>query len=114
MAAADREETEVEWGLREAIAGQVLVANAATESYRFRHALLQGAVHGDLLPGERTRLHATYARLLASGDPEALAIGRRAGLAQPGQPRPPGGLAALVRAANDATAVSARPRPTAT
>jgi len=108
VAAADREETEVEWGLREAIAGQVLVANAATESYRFRHALLQEAVYGDLLPGERTRLHATYARLLASGDPEAPSRSA-AELAWHSLASHdlPGGLAALVRAANDATAVSA-------
>ncbi|MDF2709833.1 MAG: family ATPase [Nonomuraea muscovyensis] len=34
--------------------------------YAFRHALLQEAVYTDLLPGERTRLHATFARLLTS------------------------------------------------
>ncbi|MEV4100706.1 AAA family ATPase [Nonomuraea sp. NPDC049649] len=34
--------------------------------YAFRHALLQEAVYGDLLPGERTRLHAAFARLLTS------------------------------------------------
>ncbi|WP_275888225.1 helix-turn-helix transcriptional regulator [Nonomuraea lactucae] len=34
--------------------------------YAFRHALLQEAVYTDLLPGERTRLHAAFARLLTS------------------------------------------------
>src|SRR5690606_15937818 len=34
--------------------------------YAFRHALLQEAVYNDLLPGERTRLHAAFARLLTS------------------------------------------------
>ncbi|MEW9547281.1 AAA family ATPase [Nonomuraea sp. NPDC050783] len=34
--------------------------------YTFRHALLQEAVYTDLLPGERTRLHAAFARLLTS------------------------------------------------
>ncbi|MFC7589746.1 ATP-binding protein [Nonomuraea antimicrobica] len=34
--------------------------------YAFRHALLQEAVYTDLLPGERTRLHAAFARLLSS------------------------------------------------
>ena len=68
VAASGQPRAEVEQGLRDA-AGQVLVASAATESYRFRHALLQEAVYGDLLPGERTRLHATYARLLAESDP---------------------------------------------
>ncbi len=32
--------------------------------YAFRHALLQEAVYTDLLPGERTRLHAAFTRLL--------------------------------------------------
>ena len=31
------------------------------ERYAFRHALLQEAVYDDLLPGERTRLHAAFA-----------------------------------------------------
>jgi DNA-binding CsgD family transcriptional regulator/tetratricopeptide (TPR) repeat protein len=110
VAAAGRPEAEVERGLRDAIAGQVLVASAATESYRFRHALLQEAVYGDLLPGERTRLHATYARLLAeaaaeAGDPSASA----AELAWHclASHDLPGGLAALVRAANHAATVFA-------
>ncbi|MEV0159537.1 helix-turn-helix transcriptional regulator [Nonomuraea fuscirosea] len=34
--------------------------------YAFRHALLQEAVYTDLLPGERTRLHTAFARLLTS------------------------------------------------
>ncbi|MFI6734064.1 ATP-binding protein [Nonomuraea sp. NPDC050451] len=34
--------------------------------YTFRHALLQEAVYTDLLPGERTRLHAAFAKLLTS------------------------------------------------
>ncbi|WP_328808109.1 helix-turn-helix transcriptional regulator [Nonomuraea antri] len=34
--------------------------------YTFRHALLQEAVYTDLLPGERTRLHAAFAGLLTS------------------------------------------------
>lgn len=32
--------------------------------YAFRHALLQEAVYNDLLPGERTRLHAAFTKLL--------------------------------------------------
>jgi DNA-binding CsgD family transcriptional regulator len=58
-------EAELERGLREAVAAHLLVADAASESYAFRHALLQEALYGDLLPSERVRLHATYARLLA-------------------------------------------------
>src|SRR6266516_2590458 len=53
VAAAGRPEAELEQGLREAIAGQFLVTAPTTESYRFRHALLQEVVYGDLLPGER-------------------------------------------------------------
>ncbi|MGN9783793.1 helix-turn-helix transcriptional regulator [Nonomuraea sp. ZG12] len=34
--------------------------------YAFRHALLQEVVYTDLLPGERTRLHADFARLLTA------------------------------------------------
>jgi DNA-binding NarL/FixJ family response regulator len=103
-------EAEVERGLRDAIAGQVLVASAATESYRFRHALLQEAVYGDLLPGERTRLHATYARLLAAADPDpAGGDGSAAELAWHclASHDLPGGLAALVRAADQAATVFA-------
>jgi len=109
VAAAERPETEVERGLRDAIAGQVLVADAVTESYRFRHALLQEAVYGDLLPGERTRLHATYARLLSGGSDGADPPGPAAELAYHclASHDLPGALAALVRAAADAGAVSA-------
>lgn len=55
-------------GLRQAVEGNVLVADA--RGYRFRHALIQEAVYTDLLPGERGRLHAAYAEVLAA-DPEA-------------------------------------------
>jgi predicted ATPase/DNA-binding NarL/FixJ family response regulator len=100
--AAGRPESELEASLREALVARVLVADAATESYRFRHALLQEAVYGDLLPGERTRLHATYARLLAGSGPAAEVAHHR--LASHDLA---GALAALVRAAADAGAVSA-------
>jgi len=109
VAASGRPEAEVERGLRDAIAGQVLVASAATESYRFRHALLQEAVYGDLLPGERTRLHATYARLLAAADDDQAESGSAAELAWHclASHDLPGGLAALIRAADDAATVFA-------
>jgi DNA-binding CsgD family transcriptional regulator/tetratricopeptide (TPR) repeat protein len=109
VAAAGRPEVEVERGLRDAIAGQVLVADAVTESYRFRHALLQEAVYGDLLPGERIRLHATYARLLAEARGDADEPGSAAELAYHSLASHdlPGALAALVEAAAHAAAVSA-------
>ncbi|MFC7025565.1 ATP-binding protein, partial [Promicromonospora thailandica] len=56
-AGATREET-----AREAVDAQVLVATET--GYAFRHALVQEAVYAELLPGERRRLHAAYARTL--------------------------------------------------
>jgi DNA-binding NarL/FixJ family response regulator len=97
-------EADLEQGLREAIGAGVLATEAATGGYAFRHALLQEAVYGDLLPGERVRLHAAYAGVLTAdpgGAPAELAHHRLASndLA--------GALAASVRAAEAATAVLA-------
>ncbi|HVW41259.1 MAG TPA: AAA family ATPase, partial [Amycolatopsis sp.] len=50
---------ELDEALREAVQHHVLVVEKG--AYAFRHALLQEAVYGDLLPGERTRMHAAYA-----------------------------------------------------
>ncbi len=49
---------------RAAVVANVLVVDDS--AYTFRHALVREAVHGDLLPGERTRFHARYAEALAS------------------------------------------------
>ncbi|MBE1877777.1 helix-turn-helix transcriptional regulator [Myceligenerans pegani] len=49
---------------REAVEGAVLVATDV--GYEFRHALVQEAVYAELLPGERRRLHAAYARALTT------------------------------------------------
>jgi DNA-binding CsgD family transcriptional regulator/tetratricopeptide (TPR) repeat protein len=65
-------EADLERGLREGIGAGVLVADSATGTYAFRHALLQEAVYADLLPSEQVRLHASYARLLAT-EPEGAA-----------------------------------------
>jgi DNA-binding CsgD family transcriptional regulator len=56
-------EAELSGALREAVARQILVPSAGgkEERYAFRHALVQEAVYSDLLPGERTRLHAAFA-----------------------------------------------------
>ncbi|HSO28694.1 MAG TPA: AAA family ATPase [Candidatus Sulfomarinibacteraceae bacterium] len=54
-----------EAGLREAVDRGILVIDPATGRVAFRHALLGEAVVDDLLPGERVRLHATLARVLA-------------------------------------------------
>jgi DNA-binding CsgD family transcriptional regulator/tetratricopeptide (TPR) repeat protein len=65
-------EADLERGLREGIGAGVLVTDSSTGTYAFRHALLQEAVYADLLPSEQVRLHASYARLLAS-EPEGVA-----------------------------------------
>ncbi|MDR7278313.1 helix-turn-helix transcriptional regulator [Catenuloplanes atrovinosus] len=54
---------QLEPALRAAIAGQLMVADP-DGGYEFRHALVREAVHDDLLPGERTRLHARYAAII--------------------------------------------------
>ncbi len=90
-------------GLREAVSHHLLVADPApgAESYAFRHALLREAVHDDLLPGERVRLHSRLAALLARRDdaPGVAAALARHSLAAHDLPR---ALAASVRAAEEA------------
>ena len=75
LAAADFED-----GIRESVALQLLVPDG-TQGYAFRHALIREAIYGDLLPGERTRLHARFAELLADPDRLASAPGTAAELA---------------------------------
>ncbi|MGI5269406.1 helix-turn-helix transcriptional regulator [Nonomuraea sp. CA-218870] len=55
---------EFEEAVREIVSRGLLRVHG--QGYAFRHALLQEAVYHDLLPGERTRLHAAFARLLTS------------------------------------------------
>jgi DNA-binding NarL/FixJ family response regulator len=55
--------------LREAVQARLLEPVHVREAYRFRHALLQEAIYGETLPGERRRLHGAVARAL-SADPE--------------------------------------------
>ncbi|MGD9987514.1 helix-turn-helix transcriptional regulator [Pseudonocardia sp.] len=66
---------ELETALRSAVAHHILVpeqggrAVTASDTYVFRHALLHEAVYQDLLPGERSRLHAAFAALLSPDGP---------------------------------------------
>ncbi|MFC7656231.1 ATP-binding protein [Pseudonocardia benzenivorans] len=66
---------ELEAALRSAVAHHILVADPAGRSvtagdtYVFRHALLHEAIYQDLLPGERSRLHAAFAALLSPAAP---------------------------------------------
>ena len=50
--------------LREAVARHLLAVDEASGGYVFRHALVQEAVYGELLPAQRGPLHAAYARAL--------------------------------------------------
>ena len=78
--AAGLAEAEFEAAVREAFAHQLL-APAGTQGYAFRHALIREAIYADLLPGERTRLHARFAEVLADPDRLATVPGTAAELA---------------------------------
>ncbi|MGX9882749.1 helix-turn-helix transcriptional regulator [Streptomyces sp. NPDC002276] len=70
-------EDELELALREAVERQLLVPGHA-DTYSFRHALAREAVYADLLPGERSRLHGSFARLLAGRGHPAESAAERA------------------------------------
>ena len=74
-------ELEYEEAVREAVAHQLLVPDGSG-GYSFRHALLREAIYADLLPGERTRLHASLAALLRDERRLAEVRGSAAELAQ--------------------------------
>ncbi|MGO8894428.1 MAG: ATP-binding protein [Streptosporangiaceae bacterium] len=98
---------EYEASVREAVTHQLLVTDG-TEGYVFRHALLREAVYGDLLPGERTRLHATMSSLLS--EEQRLAVpGTAAELAQHclASHDIPGAFAASMRAGDEAERLGA-------
>lgn len=96
---------DLEEALREAVHHHVLVADEG--NYRFRHALLQEAVYADLLPGERSRLHAAYAAWL--GGWEIPWRGRDAALAHHSLRAKdfPVALSAALRAADEAERLGA-------
>jgi DNA-binding CsgD family transcriptional regulator len=79
--ASGLDEASYEAAVREAVAHQLLVPYGE-QGYSFRHALLREAVYADLLPGERTRLHARLAELLADERRLAECPGTAAELAQ--------------------------------
>jgi hypothetical protein len=78
-AVAGLDDRQLDGALRQAVAHQLLVARPGQDGYQFRHALLREVVDGDLLPGERARIHARYAHALtqqpalATGAPAAAA-----------------------------------------
>jgi len=59
--------------IRPAVAANVLVAH--TDGYAFRHALIQEAVHADLLPGEHSAVHTRFAQAIEA-EPELVSRGR--------------------------------------
>lgn len=71
---------DLEQALGDAIAGGVLVLDPLADGVAFRHALMQEAVYGQLLPGRRRSLHRRVAEALSKGSFQA---------------RPAEGLAAL-------------------
>jgi DNA-binding CsgD family transcriptional regulator/tetratricopeptide (TPR) repeat protein len=68
----DPDDRSLSGALGEAVDNSILVAGADGRTYRFRHALLEEAVHDDLLPGDRVELHRRTAAAL-----ERLAEGGR-------------------------------------
>jgi DNA-binding CsgD family transcriptional regulator len=96
--------------LREAVEQQLLVVDPAGRGYGFRHALARAAIHDDLLPGERARLHQAYAETLeasaelAGPGPDAASMLAHHWLAAHDLPR---ALPASVRAGRAAAAAAA-------
>jgi DNA-binding CsgD family transcriptional regulator/tetratricopeptide (TPR) repeat protein len=102
-------EAEMNAGLREAIAQQLLVINESGRGYGFRHELARAAVHDDLLPGERAQLHRSYAEAIEgsaelAGDLDASSMLAHHWLAAHDIPR---ALPASVRAGRAAASASA-------
>jgi DNA-binding SARP family transcriptional activator/DNA-binding GntR family transcriptional regulator len=100
-------EFELTEALREATDHELLIPDAESLSFRFRHELFSEAVYNTLLPGERELLHERLARAL-SDQPQ---LGASAGAAEPAHHwaeagRPVEALAASLQAAREAEAVS--------
>jgi DNA-binding CsgD family transcriptional regulator/tetratricopeptide (TPR) repeat protein len=94
----------LEAALRDALDAHVLEVSNSGRGYSFRHALLAEAVYDDLLPGERTRLHARYAELLAGrSDGSAAELARHARASHDLETA----LTASVRAAEEALSLAA-------
>jgi DNA-binding CsgD family transcriptional regulator/tetratricopeptide (TPR) repeat protein len=96
------EPADLDSAVRDAVEGHVLVPSG-DDFYRFRHALLAEAVYDDLLPGERTTLHAAYAKALQDGSATGTAaeLARHARLAKDYATA----LTASLRAGDDARGV---------
>jgi DNA-binding CsgD family transcriptional regulator len=97
-----------ESAVRESVARQLLVPDGSG-GLAFRHALLREAIYNDLLPGERTRLHARLAELLADERRLAEVAGSAAELALHSLASHdiPGAFAASVQAGREAERLAA-------
>jgi DNA-binding CsgD family transcriptional regulator/tetratricopeptide (TPR) repeat protein len=89
--------------IREAVEAHILEPTMSGRGYRFRHALLAEAVYEDLLPGERARLHAAYAKALVDGAGPAAELARHARASRDF----PTAYTASVRAGNEAMTLAA-------
>ena len=97
VATGNARPADAEHEVADAVAHQVLVPDG--DGFAFRHALLQEALYGDLLPMERVRIHAALSRLLADRGPEWAGEQARHALAAHDLP---GALGASVRAGTEA------------
>ena len=102
LAASGLDDAAYEDAVRELVTHQLLVPDGS-DGYRFRHALLREAVYGDLLPGERTRLHARFAALLADVPGAAAELAYHSLTSHD----VPGALTASVRAGEEARRIGA-------
>jgi DNA-binding CsgD family transcriptional regulator/tetratricopeptide (TPR) repeat protein len=107
--AAGLSDAELNAGLREALAQQLLVVDESGRGYGFRHELTRAAIHDDLLPGERAQLHKAYAEAIEgsvelAGDLDASSMLAHHWLAAHDLPR---ALPASVRAGRAAAAATA-------
>ncbi|MFE2866955.1 AAA family ATPase [Embleya sp. NPDC059259] len=103
--AVDLPDDELDTALREAVGRHLLVA-AEGDAYAFRHALIREAAYADLLPGERVRIHAVFARLLDDAGRRAGSSAERA-LHHRASHDLPGALTASLEAADHAASVGA-------
>ena len=103
LVAGDYEEA-----VRESVASQLLIPDGDA-GYAFRHALIREAIYADLLPGERTRMHARLAELLSDEARLAAEPGTAAELAHHclASHDIPGAFAASVRAGREALRLAA-------
>ena len=101
-AAAGVDDHELVAALREAVTQHILVADADAGTYEFRHALLHEVAYGELLPGERARIHTSYAQAIVGTG--AVAVSAELARHWSAAEHRPAALAAFVDAARDAEA----------